>query len=79
MSAPKSCNIMREMQRSRRPTPCGPLKEHYRMANGNPKCIRDTPMVPKGTVADIGYRMFFTGKRLGVAYVSNPLAKKALV
>ena len=29
-------------------TPCDPLKEHSRMANSRPHCIRDTPLVPRG-------------------------------
>ena len=36
------------------PIPCGPLKEHPRMGGkGHPNSLRDTPLVPKGTVADI--------------------------
>ena len=34
--------------------PCGPLKEHPRMGGKrHPNSPRDTPLVPKGTVADI--------------------------
>ena len=33
--------------------PCGPLKNYHKGYLADPNLIRDTPLVPKGTVADI--------------------------
>jgi len=40
--------VTQEKKGSCRKRTCGPLKEHSRMANSRPNCIRDTPLVPRG-------------------------------
>ena len=40
---------------------CSPLKEHPRMGGkGHPNIPRDTPLVPKGTVADKSWSRVFS-------------------
>ena len=37
---------------------CGPLKNYHKGYLADPNGIRDTPLVPKGTVADIHIRTY---------------------